>query len=503
MTNTLRLFKNQDTDTLKTTATDFSDYREQLAHDRNSRTLTLRRIKKPTIAQFLNQGQKNPLNSPLIDINNFPFLDINYAITQLNNGNTTSLSEFLNSLTVCATTTPRLASNLAQTPELADPFVEALQAQYGDQVTIQLIRAMIAIYPISGENMIRFVDSGLTSCFYDFLTSESLPLLEAAIQLVGVMADYSSYANDSLLCIGIHQFLIDIAKEEHNEEITLQALDVLKRIFSLSINLSSEKKHKIDVSTLTYSFDKMEPLLSLSSLQALNSALMCFVAMTDQFTGLVYNIYEKKLFPKIVGFLKVPELVSAALPLIGNMSVCNNATHVDALLDLGLFDLLVQLLDTEYIADVYWVLSNLVESYPQKTVNLFNQDFIEQTIDVAMRSSAEVKREATFFLATLSVYIANEDLSYFMNENVLELMFEMLNFSITFVVLRCLGSLIRFAQSMQVRDPPPGFAEMFHGEEFLSILNNLVENSDVIDIQDFAQYLLDLIDGGSPSPLAC
>ena len=237
MTNTLRLFKNQDTDAVKSIGTDLSDYREQLAHDRNSRTLTLRRIKKPTISQFLNQGQKNPLNSPLIDINNFPFLDINYAITQLNNGNTTSLSEFLNSLTVCATTTPRLASNLAQTPDLAEPFVGALLQGYGEPITIQLIRAMIAIFPISGENMVLFVDSGLTSSLYEFLTSQSLPLLESAIELVVFIIVYCFYENDSLLCLGIHQFLIDIAKNEFNEDITLQALDVLKRIFSLSINL--------------------------------------------------------------------------------------------------------------------------------------------------------------------------------------------------------------------------------------------------------------------------
>lgn len=502
MTNTLRLFKNQETDTFKTNGMDLTDYREQLAHDRNSRTLTLRRMKKPTIAQFLNQGQKNPLNSPLIDINNFPFLDINYAITQLNNGNATSLSEFLNSLTVCATTTPRLASNLAQTPELSEPFVTALTAGYSEQITIQLIRAMIAIFPISGDNRTLFVDDGLTQSLYEFLSSQSLPLLESSIALVCVMSDYSSYANDSILSFGIHQFLIEIATKEYNEQITLQALDVLNRIFSPGYNLSSEKKYKIDADILTSSVELMKPLLDIHSVQAISSALMCFVAMTDQMAFLVFNLYDLQLFPKIVDFLKVPELISSALPLIGNMSICH-PTHVETLLQLGLFDILMKLMDTEYTADVYWVLSNLVESVPHKTVNLFNQQFIDNTIDIAMRSSFDVKKESSFFLATLTMFVANDDLIYFMNVNVLELMFEMLSCNIILIVLRCLDALIRFSKVFETRTPSEEFIAMFRGEEFISILNDLVSNENVQSIQKRAELLLDFVEGDSPSLLAC
>lgn len=501
MTTTLRLFKNQDTDAFKSSGMDLTDYREQLAHDRNSRTLTLRRMKKPTISQFLNQGQRNPLNSPLIDINNFPFLDINYAITQLNNGNTTSLSEFLNSLTVCATTTPRLATSLAQTPDLAEPFVAALMAGYGEPITIQLIRAMIAIFPIAGENKTLFVDSGLTSSLFDFLSSQSAPLLESAVALVCVMADYSNYANNSFLCLGIHEFLIDIAGAEYSEEITLQALDALNRIFSSPVNLANEEKDPIDAQNLTDALEKMVPLLDLSSAQAVSSALLIFVEMTDQMSALVLNIYEFNLFPKIVGFLRVPELISSALPLIGNLSYCQ-ATQADCLLQLGIFDILMELMDSEYIADVFWVLSNLVESIPHKTVNLFNEDFIEQTIDIATRSSFEVKRESTFFLATLIMFVANEDLVYFMNDNILQLMFELLEFNVTGVVLRCIDALIKFAIFIEVRETSDSFTDAFHSEEYIEILNNLEANSDIKLIQERAECLLSKLEGDSSSPLA-
>lgn len=503
MTNTLRLHKNLDSDGSfnMRSGVDLSDYREQLVHDRNSRTLTLRRIKKPTIQQFLTQGQTNTLESPLIDTKNFPFLDINYAILQLTNGNTSSLSEFLNNLTVCATTTPRLAMNLAQAPEIAEPFADALSASYSEEINIQLITTMIAIFPIAGENRVNFVDAGLTTNLFEFLSSTSLPLLEVSIALVDVMTDYSTYANDSILCLGVHQFLIEIAQNEYNEPLTLQALDALKRIFALTVNAANEKPHKIDVITLESSVELMVPLLDLSSTEAVNSALMCFVALTDQMSALVFNLYDLGLFPKIVNFLTNPDLVSAALPLIGNMSVCH-ATHVETLLQCGLFEILMKLINTEYTSDVFWVLSNLVESVPHKTVELFDEHFIEKTIDIAIRSSFDVKKEATFFLATLAMFVATDNLAVFMNVNLLDLMLEMLNYNFILIVIRSLDALIRLAKVLETKTESSQFEETFHSEEVIAILNGLLSEDNAGAIKERVTVLLSCLEVDTPSLLA-
>ena len=235
---------------------------------------------------------------------NSHFLDANYAI----------LLEFLNILITYSATTPNLASNLAQAPEIVDPFINSLMAGYDEEITIQLIRAIASIFPISGNNQIEFIDNGLTSSLYDFLSSDSIPLLESVISLVDVIAECSEYANESLLCFGIHDLLIDTVLSKRTENLTNKAANTLSLIFSYD-----NAKKQIDFVVVATTLSSLVPLLDLDSLQVIKSTLKCLHGMTNQYPILNRNIYELGLFPRIVGYLRVPELASEALKLIGNL----------------------------------------------------------------------------------------------------------------------------------------------------------------------------------------
>ena len=210
----LRLTSSKDSDlysSMRSTGSDMDDYREQLALERTARTLTLRRSQRPTISHFLSKtptSSQSILKNPLIDAANFPFLDPSYAVKQLSSGNLATLTEFLNNITACAQQTPRLAQTLARNPDIPEPFVNALNSDYPEQMQIMLIKALSVIFPISGDNQNLFIDSGLTFFLFDALSSTSLPILEASIMLTDVISESSSYARDSILSFGLIDFLV-------------------------------------------------------------------------------------------------------------------------------------------------------------------------------------------------------------------------------------------------------------------------------------------------------
>lgn len=496
-----RLSSSNDLDifsSIKSTGVDLSDYREQLALERTARTLTLRRSQRPSISHILSRAptsSQSILKNPLIDSANFPFLDPNYAVQQLTSKNLASLTEFLNNITVCAQQTPRLAQSLARNPDISEPFINALNAEYPEQIQILLVRALAVIFPISGDNQNLFIDDGLTYFLFDALSSESLPLLESSILLTDVISEYSSYARDSILSFGLIDFLVKIAKSEKNESLTIQACEALNKIFSNKVG--------IEGTILASCVQPISKLLELHSIQAVNIVILCFLHMTNKSTALVFTIYKLNLFPIIVSMLDNQELIQNALPLIGNISV-GNSEHISSLLNCGLFQALMPLIDTEYTADVYWVLSNLVESMPNLTVPLFTTDFIDKSVDIATSAAFDVRREATFFIATLIIFTSIEDLSFFLNENTLDLICQMLALNnAVLIVLRCLDSLIRIACYI-VTHPQAEVGEILSAllDEHLNDKLQLLTESESKPIQERAEFILSQINDLGNSPIA-
>lgn len=483
----LRLQKDEDTDSfssLKSSGADLDDYREQLTRERTARTLTLRRVQRPMISHILSKNQPTSMMSitdPLIDPGNFPFLDPNYAISQLSNGNPTTLTEFLDNISQCTQHTPRLAQNLIRHPDIPEAFIHALNAGFSEQLIISILKTLIVIFPLSAENQNIYIDAGLTFFLFDSLSSKSLPLLEVSVYLTAVIAEHSSYARDAILSFGLYEFLIQIAQSEVNEQLTIQACEALHKIFS--------NRTPIEASILKSCVPQMASLFSLHSIQAVNIVLLCFVQMTNKSNALVFTIYDEGLFPTIVSMLNNEDLYASALPLIGNISV-GNSEHISTLLNCDLFQSLMKLLTSEYTADVFWVLSNLVESTPHLTISLFNTEFIAQAVDMALSSPFEVRRESTFFLATLIIFTSIDDLTYFITEDVLSLLSEMLVLANSvLIVLRCLDAFIRLSTYSQSHEIKPELLEFLFGDDIVSKLNTLCESPSKI-IEERAEFIL-------------
>lgn len=154
----------------------------------------------------------------------------------------------------------------------------------------------------------------------------------------------------------------------------------------------------------------------------------------------------------------------------------------------------MNLLNTEHKPDVFNVLSNLIYSIPKRIVDLFDQNFIDQTINNALSSSYKEKKEATYFLATLLIFESKEKLDYFMKKKFFDLFLEMLNCNIPFILSKMLPALIILASNSNSITPLITFAKE-HNDEFISFFDQLNENKnyDFQQLLDSAKLLLDIL----------
>jgi hypothetical protein len=287
--------------------------------------------------------------------------------------------------------------------------------------------------------------------------------------------------------------LIDIAEKEISEHLTVSACEALNKVFANRV--------QIDSTTLTSCVEPLSSLLTLHFTSAVNIVLSCFVSMTNKMPALVFTMFDLGLFPVIVGMLSNEQLIGLALPLIGNLSV-GHAAHIHTLLECHLFDILMSLIGSEHTADVFWVLSNLIESVPHLTIHFFSSEFLTQTIAMAEESSHEIKRECGFFLATLVLFTEQEDLIRLMNSSLLDLIVELLGCSIGLIILRCLDALLAFARLIDVVGASDDVLAMLKGSYLREALNELLEQNSQL-IRERAEFLLNQLGGQEVSSPLC
>jgi hypothetical protein len=474
----LRHFSRDSSD-ITTSDEELSSYRDQLNRERNARTLTVRRT-RPSILSFLSrQPPRLPQRPP-------PFLEASFALAQFATKSGHLLAEWFGNVVAVAQQSPPLVGRLLNNAAVQEAFVGAVTDSPNEEFTIAALRYIAVLFPLFPDMHVPFVDLGLCLGLSEHLASESPPLLEAAIACVDCISEASAYARDSVLCFGVHEPLIDCARRCFSEGLTVAAAEALHKVFG--------NREVIDANSLSGCVGPMASLLTLPFPAAVCIALSCFVSMTNKMPSLVFTLYEMELFPVIVGMLTDDRLVAAALPLVGNIALCQS-DHMDALIKCNLFDILKQLLQNEaYTADAFWVLSNLLESVPDRTLRFFDDGLIQWTVARAADATQEVQKESVFFLATVVVSREADDLGVFVSADALRLMVQILRCSVWLIILRCLNALAKLVRVIREHGASDEVMAVVHGAEMRDALLPLLELPHAL-IGEWAEGLLLQIEG--------
>jgi hypothetical protein len=417
---------------MKNTGADLTQYSLELQRERNTRSLTLRRSNRPSIAGLMNRCSK----VTLIDPTKYPFLNPDVAIQIVVSKNAQKIFEFSSNILTTSAASPKLLSALTNSKDFCDALCNAFQEIEEQQTLINLMNIIATIFPLSDNMKESYIDGGIICSIMDYLQSDSQLLACNSILLIKALCDSSVYARDSVLTFGVHTMLMELASTTENEEIVVDACRTIASVF--------EKKEIIESTIITESVEQLAKLLALPYPQAVCAILNTFVSIIAHLPTIILDIFDSGVVPSIIHMLEIPELAAAALPLIGNLSAAH-PTHIQKMFDIGLIDKLTPLTATNMAGDVFFVFSNLITCVPSLIIPMFDYNFIESAIEIAHTASFDVKKEVVFFLTTLIIHTSTDEMRAFVRTDIIDLIIEMLGCGVPATVLSCLEVIQRFA----------------------------------------------------------
>jgi hypothetical protein len=422
-------------DPQKMDGADLSHYQDELARERNARTLTLRRPNRPALDIL---GKRASLGRwvPNSDSGRFPYLCPEKATVAL--ASDTTVEIFADQIIAGAKSAPRDVRSLVHSVGFLDRFSTVLAAPHSSELTVKLLEVVIVVFPFLDQLSSGFVDSGICFTLNDLLGSGDAGVVSASIRVVKAICEQSSYARDAALCLEVHNTLIQVALADPKSEKAEQCLGAILEIMA--------SHDPIEPEILINCTEPLFRLLDVGSAKTVTGVLDCFVAMTNQHTALVHSLYDLGMFKRVVSLMDDPALVSPMLRLIGNLSVAQ-PFQLQTMLDAGLPDKLFRELESEHAADVFWVLSNLLEAVSALIMPLIDAEFVTRLLEIIEGSSYDIQKEAAFFLSTLILFSQESDLPRFVSAPVIEALINMIGCGVEKVVLRCIdtvGKLVRF-----------------------------------------------------------
>ena len=350
----------------------------------------------------------------------------------------------------------KLDSNLIKDMTSSPDFFQALSDMVSEfkseeilSCTYQLAEAFLPILP--DKNKIEFIDSGIEFCLPEALNSTNTEFILKTVDFIIFLAKQTEYAIDSLFSFGIHTQLLDIAEKNMtiggssiNRQVADHALTGVFTLFGMHENILST----ILQSTLPRVTQMM---LDTQDVEEKKILLKTITEITNQRSSFCFILYDCGAVPTIYKMLEDPNYITTALPLIGNLCL-SSREHVEELISMGLPKKLTDFLkQPEYAVDAYWCLSNLTEAAPDLVSNkIVSEENMTKMLEFILKDTksdnVNLKKESTFFLATLIMFVSrNYQHAFLKQEGIFEALSSVLDVTDdNAVVARVLFVFIRF-----------------------------------------------------------
>jgi hypothetical protein len=185
------------------------DYPVQIANERRSRTLTLRRSCHPSIA---NSMHSNKPHTVLVNPAIYPLLQPATFSKKLRSNSESIIREYLNTLITLFTSNSSSFTELLNSQELALSMIEVLSSNKSENVLILVLSFLGLVFPKCGPTKQHLIDQDLVCYLTNFLITGSPNLIISTINILPILIDNSSYARDSILYYDVFNILADFAK---------------------------------------------------------------------------------------------------------------------------------------------------------------------------------------------------------------------------------------------------------------------------------------------------
>jgi hypothetical protein len=466
-----------DTEKIGRGGRDLSNYSDELIVLRKSRTLNLRRSINLCHNRTCNCNGKfyvSPKRSNALSTGSEE-LSIEYIVQTLDvstsgQSKQGAISMLCGTIVEAAEKSVKIITQIMQSAAVQEAFVNYLE-EGPQQSTCDVLNALSVVFKFAGQTMEDFIDIGLSSQLMFLLSEENEEILASTINLIGEISNQSTYARDAVICLGMHTMLIELASKVRGNPLACTICEALHSIFANPSPIDSEIIR-----------DSVEPIFRLLEGQTedtINSIIAVLVVMSSKQPSIVFALSNLGLYDIICDLVTNPKLTQEALRLLCNLCVAQ-PPQIKILLDHGLLDILMGLSSTPYAGDVFWVLSNLLESMPEVVFSTFENGLLEAALTAAEDAPFEIKREAAFLISTIIVYGGNEKIEEFFIDRVFCVISDILGCGVPNVVIRCFDALVSFLSYAQTSGKMKELIQLFTDNDIEDRLRDLDEKKTII-----------------------
>lgn len=406
------------------------NYNEQFRNERVERTFSLRRnhlfdtVSKKSDS-WPGNLEKSISSEQIISILNDP---------------SHSKIKMLNTL---PSTERSIVSIIAKDSKVWESFInifEKLNDYNQTEDIVLIIHSISFLFPFADEDNQEMIVNSIVIYFLDLL--ENPKYMASILLLINVFSKSSTYARDSIICYGLHTFILN--KIISSNSASTESEEIQMACYTISEIYSNPGE--VDDEIIFDSIDPFFSLLSSNNQIKIKTAFHCLTNLINRKSCVADILFDKKVCNLVLNFFDHPDLVTCSLQFIS--SLVHNIAKIDPSLVLN--DLLPRLFNLisniQYISYVFRIFSNLIEKVSRSILPLLTDDFIRSAISLSTTAKATVKIEASYFLATCIMYFEPNRLKSFLQKDsnsCIDLLPEMIASGIREVILKCVLALTR------------------------------------------------------------
>lgn len=347
-----------------------------------------------------------------------------------------------------------------------DPEVVSLLLGLSQHVTNKEEMSIFthAIYSFLKNNPEGIIDEGLLFTLREFLPQYTDEVLDF-LQIIPVI---SGYARDSMLSLGIIEDVVDCFKNATSSRQRILAGKVLTSQFTIEQpfqveDLSDLVPRVVDLLCTTKDDDNAI-LQVLQTLTEINGREPSFS-----------NVYIKLGIPEyLVQNIDKECLTKQGFSLAGNMCICDSK-DAKKIVESGLVVKCMSMLSQDYASDIFWMLSNLIESMPDFIVSSLSDDFVSKSVKMLEEHEKchETFKEAVYFFSTIFLFSSSGSLERFMMEPILNGISAAIENTESDVSARCLDAISRL---MILSSNQPRFSDILKSHsKFKDVTRSLMK----------------------------
>lgn len=510
---------------------DKPDYSKEFLIQRNSRTLSLRRKTNIlTIANFKKTESSREFthkhSNGSIEISNSlqnqeEEIELNEFLETFNSGDETKIIQLSDMLIRISNSTNKdlkvYLHNIINSKEAGESFGMALSMAESEKLIHSLFKSLTLTFPlfsteakaeiISGSATIKASDSladFCEQCNKNECTASSINLLIDVCQFIIVLSKSSTYARDSFFCYSINECLLNMltsivsSMKQNQEQISELQLGEQSNLIICALtdalrSIYVSKLYRVDNLSDQITDNIIEQMIKLISLldgmclHATKSIMACLISISSNYQTAVKYYFKNKLDLICISMLEEPELTETALNLLGNMCTAAEPSQLIHLVETeddkqSLFQILVDLIPTEFAAFAFWIMSSLFDNLPNELMKFITTEFIQYVISVAESSNYKVRKESTFFLATVitkvpAVYIPQ----FAQSQELIDMLIDMLACDDKKVIILCFFAISFMIKRIQETKGTDEVVKVFCGTELTNQIEILkLEHEEII-----------------------